>query len=533
MSYPILRADIRPVTENILRSFARKFVCSYSGNPDLKFEFNASAATDGESVSFAPFPANPGDAVDEIAAVGAHEAHHVLFTDMGAIPAGCGSGFADLVNALEDIRVDTRGCGERPGVAAWRRDFALRLIGEERAALAEPDTPLATLLAVVLYWHLKAKFHGTALPEAEFARVKGHLAARLPADRIEKLLSMSEACVGMRATGDVVSLVRSLYRTMGCPDSFLHFLEKGGEYIARNKEKRLQKAAKRTNLSGCSALNASAAFPAEVSATGRDSGADFATNVRSRLDESGWSIERSPVPARVVDSFREQLLAGSAQRRLRSFFAAPADAACTVRQEGIRLNMKRLARAAANDRRVFEGRAESRKADAAVVVLLDRSGSMTKANMVNAKCCSYLLAKSFEAAKLARVSVLGFPGLKRKTLLEIKGFTDSARSAFSRFESVTAFGFTPIEKAIDLAGLSLLARPERKKFVFLLTDGLVGEGTGLSDQVAGWEAKGIRFLCLGIGARSPHVFTNQKNVAQPDEIFDAALELLAKERAVF
>jgi Mg-chelatase subunit ChlD len=158
---------------------------------------------------------------------------------------------------------------------------------------------------------------------------------------------------------------------------------------------------------------------------------------------------------------------------------------------------------------------------------------MTKANMVNAKCCSYLLAKSFEAAKLARVSVLGFPGLRRKTLLEIKGFADSARSVFSRFESVTAFGFTPIEKAIDLAGLSLLSRPEKKKFVFLLTDGLVGEGAGLSEQVAAWEAKGVRFLCIGIGARSPLVFTNQKNVAQPDEIFDAALELLAKERAAF
>jgi Mg-chelatase subunit ChlD len=532
MSYPILRADIRPVTENDLRSFARKFVCSYSGNPDLKFEFNASAATDGESVSFPPFPGNPREAVDEIAATGAHEAHHVLFTDMRAIPEGCASGFANLVNALEDIRVDAIGAKARPGVHSWRRDFALHLIETGRVVLADDMTDPATLVAVVLYWHLKEKFHGTKLPEAEFGRVKSLLADRLPADRIEKMLAMSEACVSMTSTKEVVDLVRSLYSVMGVPDTFVNFLEKAGEYIAQNRRRRLQKEEKRTKVAA-DASPAAACSAAAPEAEKPDSGADFAQSVRSRLDESGWTIERSPVPERIVDSFREQLLAGGSQRRLRRFFEAPAEKHLTAKKEGVKMNLKRLARVAANDHRVFAGRAESRKTNAAVVVLLDRSGSMTKANMVNAKCCSYLLAKSFEAAKLARVSVLGFPGLKRKTLLEIKGFSDSARAAFSRFESVTAFGFTPIEKAIDLAGLSLLSRPEKKKFVFLLTDGLVGEGAGLSDQVAAWEAKGVRFLCIGIGARSPLVFTNQKNVAQPDEIFDAALELLAKERAAF
>lgn len=242
-----------------------------------------------------------------------------------------------------------------------------------------------------------------------------------------------------------------------------------------------------------------------------------------------WSVVRSSLnPPKDLPAFldhvrRYRKINGS---RLEKFLKGVDSGSWYLKDSGNAICSSALSRLSVGSAKVFRQSSEVIKPTAAFTVLLDRSGSMGTDMMTVAKEVTFSLCEILSNAPGSVCSCLAFPGMELKTLLELKNFEERPRSCASRFAAVHAFGFTPILQSLNVAAAGLAARPEKRKFIVIITDGLCGEVDALTHRVQELEAKGFEILCLGIGDDSPEIFTHQRNIADMTNFAAALYELL-------
>lgn len=163
------------------------------------------------------------------------------------------------------------------------------------------------------------------------------------------------------------------------------------------------------------------------------------------------------------------------------------------------LDTRRIA-ASAWTERVFARRIEEAGIEAAVVVLLDMSGSMGGERATVAIPAALALLETVEAAQ---ASVMG--AVFGDEVAPFKRWTETTRRITPQARRLMLAGGTNDYYAIRWAHDQLLRHPAPRKVVLVLTDG-VGDGYKARGQIASGSRLGIQTIGIGIQADVSNVY---------------------------
>ncbi|MDO9134078.1 VWA domain-containing protein [Hydrogenophaga sp.] len=179
------------------------------------------------------------------------------------------------------------------------------------------------------------------------------------------------------------------------------------------------------------------------------------------------------------------------------------------------------------DTKVFRVRKSTNGVDAAVKLLLDRSGSMEDQIETAAKVT---LAFSLAMQRIGNVttSVAMFPGTHAVTE-SLQSFGQPAQQAVRRSEEIKATGSTPTGQAVVAELPSLLAQRKEKHVLVVITDDGPDDPQILALALAEAEKNGVEVIGVGIGCDIRAFITNSVTVSSVDQLPDA-LEALFRSK---
>ena len=168
-------------------------------------------------------------------------------------------------------------------------------------------------------------------------------------------------------------------------------------------------------------------------------------------------------------------------------------------KRGRALSAAHLHRAGVGDPRIFRLKDHKTAPNTALHLLIDLSGSMTGGQDVLALEAAMALALALEPIKGVSRAVTAFPSLD--------GLDEKVTRLLAHGERVVtragAFvqrgrGSTPMTGALWYAAADLLARPERRKVILTLTDGLPDDSTSTAKLIKQATAAGLQMIGVGI-----------------------------------
>jgi cobalamin biosynthesis protein CobT len=138
--------------------------------------------------------------------------------------------------------------------------------------------------------------------------------------------------------------------------------------------------------------------------------------------------------------------------------------------------------------------------DAAVTVMLDRSGSMDMC-IVEAAAAALACSQALERISKVRTSIEMFPGQYGEpgNTVTLQSFGQSARQVVRKASEVNAEGGTPLTEALQDAIPKLMAQRVKKRIVFIVTDGVPNNVVTAKEEMARAQALGVEFVGIGIG----------------------------------
>ncbi|MEY2117230.1 cobaltochelatase CobT-related protein [Rhodanobacter sp. FW106-PBR-R2A-1-13] len=215
-------------------------------------------------------------------------------------------------------------------------------------------------------------------------------------------------------------------------------------------------------------------------------------------EESSGPVSRPlEVSKRQVDGQGElsQVLGHSQQLRTRLAAAmeAQARAKVTHRRQGARLDGRVIHRLFTGDTRVFIRKENKRKVNTAVQILLDRSGSMAGVTVEVARQATLATAVGISQIVGCKVAAAAFPSLDI-----LKEFDEAARGAAGRF-TIGATGGTPMGRAMVWAASQLARRSEERKLLVVVTDGAPDDRGMVKRLVRLYAQSGVEVIGVGIG----------------------------------
>lgn len=175
------------------------------------------------------------------------------------------------------------------------------------------------------------------------------------------------------------------------------------------------------------------------------------------------------------------------------------------------------------DTKVFKARNNVTGIDAAVTILLDRSGSMEEILETAARTA---LAFSFALQRVGnvRASVAMFPAIGSFTE-DLQGFGRSPREAAQRCESLVALGSTPVAQAILEEMPKLLAQRKKRNMMVVITDDGPDSVQLLGAAMAEADRQGVEVVGIGIGCDVSSYYPLSTSIHQVEEL-PGALEVL-------
>ncbi len=499
-------------------------------NKPVNLNFGAEhASTDGQTINLPNVDPKDTTAATVLYGHAVHEIAHVLFSNFDCLE-DCAS-FKPLVNVLEDIRIDKAMAQRCPGSYLMRKDLYETFAQLGQLPLAkEEDSPMR-LLCLALYWHLVDKIHCFDLDGLPIQQTTEFFCGKYGRLLFEALCKIAEKAVDASCTPEVVQIARSIldeFLPKGFPEAPKEVSSLGCDPRLSSVERKfaLKKTEKflETAFSDCQDL-------------------DLGKNCEQLLDSrqctensscgsdafSVWTVKRDEFlresPGNFLAEARE--LCGVHSNKLRRFLQAKALTDSLRGRTGSCIDYPALSRINVGDSRVFRKETFEVKESAACAVLLDRSGSMTHEMLEKAKLCAFSIAELFESQNGCVSCCYAFPGLTRKTLLEVKGFNDTCRRTVSRFASIKAFGFTPVVESLNTAAVQLSIRPEAKKIIFIITDGLCPEAEKIEKTSTLLEEKGFEILCINIGDDAERLFKYQETISEVNELAPGIFRLLS------
>jgi hypothetical protein len=217
------------------------------------------------------------------------------------------------------------------------------------------------------------------------------------------------------------------------------------------------------------------------------------------------NVHRVSFPTRPVDMTRIAASINAIRTRTLSWMSRAAEADVQHARAGVHLDFSRL-HAARFGGEIFLRKTEGIDLNAAVSILIDRSGSM----------CS-TIALAAEAA-LATMLAFDVPGIQTQVsvfpmvcgrdegVAVLKGWQERPRHLAGRVAALNAEGGTPMSEAILWALADILRRQESFRVLMVVTDGAPNNTVSARRVIALARSQGIAVLGLGIGVDPSSVF---------------------------
>ena len=184
------------------------------------------------------------------------------------------------------------------------------------------------------------------------------------------------------------------------------------------------------------------------------------------------------------------------------------------------VNVHALPSVGAGNDRVFKRRLDVEGIDSAVVILLDVSGSMFgDDNRINpAVQTTRALLETLSSAGV-NTAVLAFGSV----VYEIKRFDSSHRAVSGKLPTIKPAGGTNDYGALRYAHQILAKRNERRKIVFVVTDGR-GDPDAVRQQVNSGNAFGVTTIGVGIKSSVSDIYPNSVEVRDMADLGNASFK---------
>jgi len=212
------------------------------------------------------------------------------------------------------------------------------------------------------------------------------------------------------------------------------------------------------------------------------------------------------------------------RRRLAVLVQASREEVCWRSPRGHRLSGRDLYRLTCREPGIFRRQERHEAPNTAVLILLDRSGSMEK-KMHVANQATLATAVALQEIEGCTAAVGAFPGSQRDRVIPLLDFGEQAQHVAGRF-MIHADGGTPLAPALLWAGYSLLLQPEPRRLLLVITDGQPSECDAVQRAINRCRASGIEVMGLGIQAQFAveDVF-GKREAANIDDITELAPRL--------
>jgi Mg-chelatase subunit ChlD len=191
---------------------------------------------------------------------------------------------------------------------------------------------------------------------------------------------------------------------------------------------------------------------------------------------------------------------GRLRHEVRRLFENTGSTLFTRNRKSGSINVHALPRHSLTDR-VFQQRRDIEGVDSAVVVLLDVSGSMRR-NLNTVASVGAVLAETLNAAGV-QTAIISF-GSKASMVTDFGTPVAKVKQAMRR---LWLGGDTNDYAAVRMASDLLLPRPEQRKVMFVITDG-VGKKSDCAEQIRAATALGITVIGIGIQYDITDVYPN-------------------------
>lgn len=200
---------------------------------------------------------------------------------------------------------------------------------------------------------------------------------------------------------------------------------------------------------------------------------------------------------------------------------------------GRKLASGRLVKLAVGDPRIFRKKVEKTEVNTAVAVLLDLSGSMSSRYAV-ANAAAFALHSTLFGLKGVAVCSLEFSGKQHQP--EVNVLVDFGRKPLSEKFNHHPFDGTPTDKAIWVGRAMLLQRPEPRKIMLLITDGCPDEGSETKAATLRCMKDGVEIAAIGIMDKSVRHYWDNHTIINsitelPAAMFGIMESLLFRRRA--
>jgi hypothetical protein len=214
--------------------------------------------------------------------------------------------------------------------------------------------------------------------------------------------------------------------------------------------------------------------------------------------------------------------------RLQGLVQASKQKRSTPASVGHRLDSRVLTRLRVGDTRVFNRKEEKRAVNTAVCMLLDSSGSMGNSTLLNK------MGIASRACFVASEALYSIPGV-RTAIATFKGFDNRVfpmvdfgeKPDHSRF-NITGSGGTRLGHALWWAWGELCLRRETRKICIAFSDGDTGDGPVTQAAIKRMRESGIKVIGIGIQDNSikHYLPDNHRIIKNLDQFTPALLELL-------
>lgn len=469
-------------------------------------------ATDGKTI-YMPMPETMA-VEDELKVLGilCHEAGHVRLTDFGNEGQKLTHLERAIDNALEDCRVEMAMSRLYPGAESlFERAHASKVQELVSWETIDEQTLVPLFLLAISEERLLYRKWLTPLT----TKLLGHMQRTFGKTVTEKLIALALEVRDAKSTQDVVAIRKRIMRLL---KREAVRQESSAKAPASDKDASSEtgKTEQSSGLSNGSNESSDTALerllrptlkpvvnPLDISGTLK----------RLRADESvpGLKVDLTgrirPAPAK-EDVGLERLARArkdsvALRLALRGLVQAKARCAKCITDRGRRFSTTHLCRLVVSDARVFEQRTERQAPNTVVHVLLDMSGSMGVAGGDLAVRASLGLVLGLEGIRGVNPALSVFPGAacghaQQAICTVLKHGERLTQVTPGQIGAISSWGGTPLQQALQAAGITLAACREAKKALILITDGRVSV-QATAPLIEDLKQVGIRVFGIQIG----------------------------------
>lgn len=546
------KADKAKRATTVVEAMFDKDVCRATGRTlegAAPLVFQAMCRREGIRVYFTHAPMTDGqgirlgskDLTSPLASVfvyghGCHERHHVVYTDFKALTNLDDRAFHGLANVFEDIRIDRLGSKDYAGYLLWRRALLTAMKAAGEAAWVKPEgLSFGGLLTFWLLLTLEVDQLEMEFLEADRLRLDARVRDQFGDAFAESVLSLVRSAYPLANTTAAVLLAKRIWslikrqstqarraleafeptvKIQSDPLEFHGSLfdDSGSVTVLGDPSHHQPGFAELHKVSRClkgllesdgwECVNAGVSNFRQILQNSSFTNTDesvcdmnphFASQDQYRcLDEKVAEAQRAAFRALWATS-------GSMKRLFQNALSHPVPTPVKRSHMGDDLDDDAIALMSAGEDRVFRQDTPVMGREMAVEILLDTSGSMDRLPMTEAKVAALRCMEACRATPGIRASLSLFPGAGYRGITTAATFETSLREAIERVDFIDGFGSTPILQALYCSGLTLNARSEPAKVIFVITDGRF-DTDSVDAMIRDLKVCGIHVAMVGIGS---------------------------------